>query len=234
MSVAGKLHALKFLMDSSGYHIDEYGWPSRSGTHYISSSPGPSTIEDARREIERLEERLSMLKENPWGNVSLTPFQSELFISRLLQAFCKVEEVMDCIRKESIAVAPEQVAEAKDQKSKNERIGFKPGRPSEAAIERAKELLPIVERLYELTMQRHKPLMNHKPEACLRTALDILEDDPSTYSPISKSDLTPDLFTQNTSSARRDFVGQLLQRLLRKEAIEVSNYQALYEKIRNN
>ncbi|MGA2935726.1 MAG: hypothetical protein ABSF52_01320 [Syntrophobacteraceae bacterium] len=116
--------------------------------------------------------------------------------------------------------------------SAKEPPGFKTKPLADDAIKRAVELKPITDRLYDLTMQKHKPLMNHKPEACLKTALDILDDDPETYSRISRSDLTIDLFTENPSSARRDFVGQLLQRLLRKEGIEVPNYQTLYEKIR--
>lgn len=117
---------------------------------------------------------------------------------------------------------------------KPEQIRFKPGQLSDAARKRAKELKPTVEKLYELTIKEHRPLMSSSAEDCLRTAQDILEDDPVIYSPISKDDLTTDLFTENPSSARRDFVGILLQRLLRKEGFTVSNYQSLYREISGN
>jgi len=156
--------------------------------------------------------------------------------------------VKESLENNPVDSQPEPVAEAQDRETMSvsddnsqrellsvdipvEVEGSQHGLLSVDAINRGKELKPIVVKLYELTMAEHKPLMNHKPEACLKTASAILDDDPTAYKPISKADLTAELFTQNPSSARRDFVGQLLQRLLKRQGLKVSNYQTLYRQI---
>ena len=102
-------------------------------------------------------------------------------------------------------------------------------RLGEAQVRRARELRPIVERLYDLTMKEHRPLKAFDAIDCLETALSILDDNPEDYSPINKDDLTLELFTMHPSHSRRDFVGRLLQRLVKHEHGIAPAYQKLYK-----
>ncbi|MGO8945888.1 MAG: hypothetical protein ACLQJ7_19735 [Syntrophobacteraceae bacterium] len=146
-----------------------------------------------------------------------------------------IQDVLDCSYKDEDVKGfegqyPHLVHSVADDRSQRE-IGFQPGRLTVEAIKRATELKPIVEKLYKLTMQKHKPIKSFEAEDCLETALVIFDDKPKDYAQITRDDLTADLFSMDPSHARRDFVGQLLQRLLQRENFTVPDYQELYKEI---
>ncbi len=132
---------------------------------------------------------------------------------------------------ERTKAASEPVAEASEQDREKEPIGFKPQRLTTDAIECGRKLKPIVESLYKLTMKEHPSLKSQKAEDCLQTALAVFDDAPKKYEPITRDDLTLDLFNMDPSHSRRDFVSRLLQKLLQREGFTVPNLQDFYDEL---
>lgn len=178
-------------------------------------------------ELVELEKFLAEHSESPWQSLEFSGLDYEIESVRIAKAYFKESEVNAL----EIAI---KVAKAGTRLQASKPIGFKTGWLTDDTIKRAKELKPIVEKLYELTMKEHRPLKVYTAENCLETALAIFDDKPEDYAPIDKADLSPDLFSMHPSHNRRDFVGRLLQILLKKEGITVTDYQALYDEICKN
>jgi hypothetical protein len=100
------------------------------------------------------------------------------------------------------------------------------------AIARGKELQSKIENLYKLMLQEHKPIQNSTVDQLRTTAVEIIEDAPEKFEPITSKCLADDgLFHTEPSKSKPNFCGKLLKQLLEAEGYKVSNYKNFYSTI---
>ncbi|MGO9687735.1 MAG: hypothetical protein ACLP2X_04180 [Syntrophobacteraceae bacterium] len=103
------------------------------------------------------------------------------------------------------------------------------------AKSRGKELKPTIDDLYRLMLEVNRPLKETTRERLKNTAIEIFEDDPEKYDPITIAHLRDSgLYNTDAAKTRRDFCGKLIKKILKSEMVNVPNFEKLYSLIWND
>jgi len=102
------------------------------------------------------------------------------------------------------------------------------------AKSRGKKLKLIIDDLYRLMIEVNKPLKETTREKLKRTAIEIFEDDPKKYDPITIDHLSDSgLYNTDATKTKRDFCGKLVRKILRCEKVKIPDFGKLYSLIWN-
>lgn len=95
-------------------------------------------------------------------------------------------------------------------------------------------VLPKVERLYKRILSGLDSLSRTDETEMMRIAIDVIEDDPEAFFPITEEFLNDStLYNSLPHKAKRDFCGKLIKKLLEAKGFAIENYKDFYASLQH-